>query len=208
MPAVEDPIKNASVPQHLNTQAVLDDTPREGCELRLSDPPFPPESHRICNSNMRERERASAIKYLESYQGAEPGPWRPQANSCIQHVTRDILLPSTISWCFPSALQSVTEEEPASSAPLFCCSSAAGSGWGGVGWTGFLMPLPMEYKSYPRDHHTMDSLERQLICPICLEVFTKPVVILPCQHNLCRKCANDIFQVSGSISPVVLVRNV
>uniref|UniRef100_A0A7M4EF01 RING-type E3 ubiquitin transferase n=1 Tax=Crocodylus porosus TaxID=8502 RepID=A0A7M4EF01_CROPO len=62
------------------------------------------------------------------------------------------------------------------------------------------MPLPMEYKSYPRDHHTMDSLERQLICPICLEVFTKPVVILPCQHNLCRKCANDIFQVSGSIS--------
>ncbi|XP_038605965.1 tripartite motif-containing protein 54-like [Tachyglossus aculeatus] len=40
----------------------------------------------------------------------------------------------------------------------------------------------------------MDSLERQLICPICLEMFSKPVVILPCQHNLCRKCANDIFQ--------------
>uniref|UniRef100_A0AAQ5YR00 Tripartite motif-containing protein 54 n=1 Tax=Amphiprion ocellaris TaxID=80972 RepID=A0AAQ5YR00_AMPOC len=34
-------------------------------------------------------------------------------------------------------------------------------------------------------------LEKQLICPICLEMFTKPVVILPCQHNLCRKCAND-----------------
>uniref|UniRef100_A0A671QQF0 Tripartite motif-containing protein 54 n=1 Tax=Sinocyclocheilus anshuiensis TaxID=1608454 RepID=A0A671QQF0_9TELE len=43
----------------------------------------------------------------------------------------------------------------------------------------------------------MDSLEKQLICPICLEMFTKPVVILPCQHNLCRKCANDIFQVKG-----------
>ncbi len=41
----------------------------------------------------------------------------------------------------------------------------------------------------------MDSLEKQLICPICLEMFTKPVVILPCQHNLCRKCANDIYQV-------------
>ncbi|GAA6107873.1 tripartite motif-containing protein 54-like [Tachysurus ichikawai] len=40
----------------------------------------------------------------------------------------------------------------------------------------------------------MDGLEKQLICPICLEMFTKPVVILPCQHNLCRKCANDIFQ--------------
>uniref|UniRef100_A0A671K883 Tripartite motif-containing protein 54 n=1 Tax=Sinocyclocheilus anshuiensis TaxID=1608454 RepID=A0A671K883_9TELE len=36
---------------------------------------------------------------------------------------------------------------------------------------------------------TMESLERQLICPICLEIFTKPVVILPCQHNLCRKCS-------------------
>uniref|UniRef100_A0AAZ1XZ56 Tripartite motif-containing protein 54 n=1 Tax=Oreochromis aureus TaxID=47969 RepID=A0AAZ1XZ56_OREAU len=43
----------------------------------------------------------------------------------------------------------------------------------------------------------MESLEKQLICPICLEMFTKPVVILPCQHNLCRKCANDIFQTSN-----------
>nr|XP_043897805.1 E3 ubiquitin-protein ligase TRIM63-like isoform X1 [Solea senegalensis] len=43
----------------------------------------------------------------------------------------------------------------------------------------------------------METLEKQLICPICLEMFTKPVVILPCQHNLCRKCANDIFQASN-----------
>uniref|UniRef100_A0A8C1JSV4 Tripartite motif-containing protein 54 n=2 Tax=Cyprinus carpio TaxID=7962 RepID=A0A8C1JSV4_CYPCA len=48
---------------------------------------------------------------------------------------------------------------------------------------------------------TMESLERQLICPICLEIFTKPVVILPCQHNLCRKCANDIFQASNPYLP-------
>uniref|UniRef100_A0A3Q3FRS6 Tripartite motif-containing protein 54 n=1 Tax=Labrus bergylta TaxID=56723 RepID=A0A3Q3FRS6_9LABR len=41
---------------------------------------------------------------------------------------------------------------------------------------------------------TMENLEKQLICPVCLEIFSKPVVILPCQHNLCRKCANDIFQ--------------
>uniref|UniRef100_A0A673C6Y2 Tripartite motif-containing protein 54 n=1 Tax=Sphaeramia orbicularis TaxID=375764 RepID=A0A673C6Y2_9TELE len=39
------------------------------------------------------------------------------------------------------------------------------------------------------------NLEKQLICPVCLEMYSKPVVILPCQHNLCRKCANDIFQV-------------
>ncbi|KAK3534194.1 hypothetical protein QTP86_003331 [Hemibagrus guttatus] len=48
--------------------------------------------------------------------------------------------------------------------------------------------------SHSRNRDIMDGLEKQLICPICLEMFTKPVVILPCQHNLCRKCANDIFQ--------------
>ncbi|KAI4884783.1 hypothetical protein NFI96_018748, partial [Prochilodus magdalenae] len=51
------------------------------------------------------------------------------------------------------------------------------------------------------EHLVMDSLEKQLICPICLELFTKPVVILPCQHNLCRKCANDIFQASNPYLP-------
>lgn len=56
----------------------------------------------------------------------------------------------------------------------------------------------MDYKSsLIQDGNPMENLEKQLICPICLELFTKPVVILPCQHNLCRKCANDIFQVSG-----------
>ncbi|CDQ67714.1 unnamed protein product [Oncorhynchus mykiss] len=45
----------------------------------------------------------------------------------------------------------------------------------------------------------MDNLEKQLICPICLEMFTKPVVILPCQHNLCRKCANDVFQAANPL---------
>ncbi|KAF5902986.1 E3 ubiquitin-protein ligase TRIM63-like isoform X1, partial [Clarias magur] len=53
----------------------------------------------------------------------------------------------------------------------------------------------------------MDSLEKQLICPICLEMFTKPVVILPCQHNLCRKCANDIFQTELSEGIAMLVGN-
>ncbi|XP_040922221.1 tripartite motif-containing protein 55b [Toxotes jaculatrix] len=49
--------------------------------------------------------------------------------------------------------------------------------------------------------NTMENLEKQLICPICLEIFTKPVVILPCQHNLCRKCANDVFQASNPYLP-------
>lgn len=60
----------------------------------------------------------------------------------------------------------------------------------------------MDYKSsLIPDGNAMENLEKQLICPICLEMFTKPVVILPCQHNLCRKCANDIFQVSARQGP-------
>lgn len=55
--------------------------------------------------------------------------------------------------------------------------------------------------------NSMDNLEKQLICPICLEMFTKPVVILPCQHNLCRKCANDVFQVRNWIKRHWLVFN-
>lgn len=58
--------------------------------------------------------------------------------------------------------------------------------------------MPMDFQAgILRDGNPMESLEKQLICPICLEMFSKPVVILPCQHNLCRKCANDIFQVRG-----------
>ncbi|CAF93064.1 unnamed protein product, partial [Tetraodon nigroviridis] len=40
-------------------------------------------------------------------------------------------------------------------------------------------------------------LHKHLICPFCQEVFNKPVVILPCQHNLCRKCATQLYQGSG-----------
>ncbi|XP_034042474.1 E3 ubiquitin-protein ligase TRIM63 [Thalassophryne amazonica] len=47
--------------------------------------------------------------------------------------------------------------------------------------------------SMVRPSSPMDSLEKQLSCPICLDMFTKPVVILPCQHNLCRSCASDLY---------------
>ncbi|XP_043080328.1 tripartite motif containing 101 isoform X2 [Puntigrus tetrazona] len=56
------------------------------------------------------------------------------------------------------------------------------------------MSLPLDISSYHKDP-SMGTLEKQLICPICEEVFTKPVVILPCLHNLCRKCANELYQV-------------
>ncbi|XP_041109423.1 tripartite motif-containing protein 54-like [Polyodon spathula] len=61
------------------------------------------------------------------------------------------------------------------------------------------MNFAVGYKPLLGDLNTMDNLEKQLICPICLEMFTKPVVILPCQHNLCRKCANDVFQASNPL---------
>ncbi|XP_062986866.1 tripartite motif-containing protein 55 isoform X2 [Elgaria multicarinata webbii] len=63
------------------------------------------------------------------------------------------------------------------------------------------MNTSLNYKSFSKEQQTMDNLEKQLICPICLEMFTKPVVILPCQHNLCRKCASDIFQASNPYLP-------
>ncbi|XP_028659416.1 tripartite motif-containing protein 55b isoform X2 [Erpetoichthys calabaricus] len=62
------------------------------------------------------------------------------------------------------------------------------------------MSTSLDY-SFSKEKQTMDNLEKQLICPICLEMFTKPVVILPCQHNLCRKCANDVFQASNPYLP-------
>ncbi|MBN3302934.1 TRI54 protein, partial [Amia calva] len=61
------------------------------------------------------------------------------------------------------------------------------------------MNFALGFKPLLGDSNTMDNLEKQLICPICLEMFTKPVVILPCQHNLCRKCANDVFQASNPL---------
>ncbi|XP_063779895.1 tripartite motif-containing protein 55 isoform X2 [Pseudophryne corroboree] len=63
------------------------------------------------------------------------------------------------------------------------------------------MSASLTYQSLSKEQQTMDNLEKQLICPICLEMFSKPVVILPCQHNLCRKCASDIFQASNPYLP-------
>ncbi|MBN3287537.1 TRI63 ligase, partial [Polyodon spathula] len=56
--------------------------------------------------------------------------------------------------------------------------------------------LKMDFKTSNiiRPSSPMENLEKQLSCPICLEMFSKPVVILPCQHNLCRSCANDLYE--------------
>ncbi|XP_056394325.1 probable E3 ubiquitin-protein ligase MID2 isoform X2 [Hyla sarda] len=44
----------------------------------------------------------------------------------------------------------------------------------------------------------METLESELTCPICLELFEDPL-LLPCAHSLCFSCANRIL-VSGNPS--------
>lgn len=50
--------------------------------------------------------------------------------------------------------------------------------------------------SSPKSHNP--EMESLLTCPICLDLFTKPVVILPCQHNLCRNCADQCYEQRGT----------
>ncbi|KAK2899253.1 hypothetical protein Q8A67_010671 [Cirrhinus molitorella] len=38
----------------------------------------------------------------------------------------------------------------------------------------------------------MKNIERELICPICKELFTHPL-ILPCQHSVCHKCVKELL---------------
>ncbi|XP_068681372.1 E3 ubiquitin-protein ligase TRIM9-like [Montipora foliosa] len=40
-------------------------------------------------------------------------------------------------------------------------------------------------------------MEVELTCPVCLELFQKPVV-LPCSHNLCTPCARKILEPHGA----------
>ncbi|XP_023692487.1 E3 ubiquitin-protein ligase TRIM36 isoform X3 [Paramormyrops kingsleyae] len=39
------------------------------------------------------------------------------------------------------------------------------------------------------------NIERELICPICKELFTHPL-ILPCQHSVCHKCVKELLLIN------------
>ncbi|XP_019646903.1 PREDICTED: E3 ubiquitin-protein ligase Midline-1-like [Branchiostoma belcheri] len=39
----------------------------------------------------------------------------------------------------------------------------------------------------------MEGLGDELTCPVCLELYTCPL-LLPCQHNLCRRCAEAFLE--------------
>ncbi|KAI8498647.1 hypothetical protein Bbelb_238490 [Branchiostoma belcheri] len=42
-------------------------------------------------------------------------------------------------------------------------------------------------------NNKMEGLEDELTCPVCLELYTCPL-LLPCHHNLCRRCAEAFLE--------------
>ncbi|XP_009330857.1 PREDICTED: tripartite motif-containing protein 54-like [Pygoscelis adeliae] len=40
----------------------------------------------------------------------------------------------------------------------------------------------------------METLRQTLSCPVCLELFTPPVLVLSCAHNFCKQCLEKILQ--------------
>lgn len=40
---------------------------------------------------------------------------------------------------------------------------------------------------------TMEAWRQMLACPVCLELFTPPILILPCAHNFCKQCLEKIM---------------
>ncbi|XP_066556061.1 tripartite motif-containing protein 54-like [Amia ocellicauda] len=47
----------------------------------------------------------------------------------------------------------------------------------------------------------MEDLCKELSCPVCLELFTPPVLELPCAHNFCRKCIHLNLMISHGYTP-------
>ncbi|XP_075795796.1 tripartite motif containing 13 isoform X2 [Pelodiscus sinensis] len=44
-----------------------------------------------------------------------------------------------------------------------------------------------------RCSNTMEALGEALSCPVCLELFTPPVLVLTCAHNFCKQCLEKIL---------------
>ncbi|XP_078577212.1 E3 ubiquitin-protein ligase Trim36-like isoform X2 [Branchiostoma floridae x Branchiostoma japonicum] len=52
------------------------------------------------------------------------------------------------------------------------------------------------------DLSSFANMERELQCPACSELFTQPLV-LPCQHNICHRCAKAILYRDSPDTPAV-----
>ncbi|XP_069805442.1 tripartite motif-containing protein 46 isoform X1 [Dendropsophus ebraccatus] len=45
---------------------------------------------------------------------------------------------------------------------------------------------------------SMKNMERELLCPVCKEMYKQPV-ILPCRHNVCQVCASELLLQRGYV---------
>ena len=52
----------------------------------------------------------------------------------------------------------------------------------------------------------MDLIEQELICCVCLDLLETPV-ILPCSHNLCKKCARGLCNAGGASRRIFVCPN-
>uniref|UniRef100_A0A1I8G2P3 RING-type domain-containing protein n=1 Tax=Macrostomum lignano TaxID=282301 RepID=A0A1I8G2P3_9PLAT len=51
-----------------------------------------------------------------------------------------------------------------------------------------------------RPSSATDDLEDELLCPVCLDLYTDPIV-LPCSHSLCRECLRRTLSAVGRRCP-------
>ncbi|XP_053224399.1 tripartite motif-containing protein 46 isoform X1 [Podarcis raffonei] len=47
---------------------------------------------------------------------------------------------------------------------------------------------------------SMKNMERELLCPVCKEMYKQPLV-LPCMHNVCHICATEVLLQQGYVCP-------
>ncbi|XP_034026370.1 E3 ubiquitin-protein ligase TRIM36 isoform X3 [Thalassophryne amazonica] len=55
--------------------------------------------------------------------------------------------------------------------------------------------MSAELRRNVSDAVPIKNIERELICPICKELFTHPL-ILPCQHSVCHKCVKELLMLN------------
>ncbi|XP_042299965.1 tripartite motif-containing protein 46-like, partial [Sceloporus undulatus] len=57
----------------------------------------------------------------------------------------------------------------------------------------------LEISSHPPTT-SMKNMERELLCPMCKEMYKQPLV-LPCMHNVCHICATEVLLQQGYVCP-------
>uniref|UniRef100_A0A6P8HQR0 E3 ubiquitin-protein ligase TRIM71-like n=1 Tax=Actinia tenebrosa TaxID=6105 RepID=A0A6P8HQR0_ACTTE len=66
-----------------------------------------------------------------------------------------------------------------------------------IGFTAFLFCVPAKMAAIKSLKEITDTLEEQLTCSLCLDVFTQPKT-LSCLHSYCTRCIAQWYQKSGN----------